>query len=438
MWKTFANIIKHGIVTILGDSGHRLIYSIVFYKHLRKTIQKAKHYNLKKQSIINRISKQKQINIIFFINNISMWKHDGLVKLLLNDERYRIYIIPFIDNTKDEDHNIKDNNQIIYYCELNNIPYRIGYNFKTKEYYDIQELNPDIVVYTQPYDNGYKKWRIDNFINKCLFIYTPYGLSVTKGRQLYDTYLMNIAWKIFVANGIEKEILIKNRSCKYNNVAITGAPICDQLNNARNGSSPWRTDSKFKIIWAPHHSIDSTNSFSTSNFLRISEQMIDLAKKYSAQIEVCFKPHPGLYDRLIEKRGKKWTDEYYNKWDTMENTFTCLGDYVNLFSFSDAMIHDCCSFIGEYLFVNKPVMYISKDKTPPKGIDNELGIMCYNMHYHGYEINDIESFIKSIVSNLDPMKEERTKFIQKNLVPPNSINVAQNMKNEIDKLFMKD
>lgn len=366
---------------------------------------------------------------------MGMWKYNGLVRLLLKDPNYNILLVPFTDLNKNIDHNKKDHDDIVDYCIKNSIPYLSGYDFNSNKYNDINIFNPDIVIYTQPYNTGNKDWRIDNYISRCLFVYTPYGLSVTDIKELYDTYLLNIAWKIFAANELEKKILINNRSLKYDNVCITGSAIFDDIKNANYENSPWKSINKKRIIWAPHHSIDRVNSFSTSNFERISEDMISLAKKYIDTVEFCFKPHPGLYDRLVEKRGKDWTNRYYKIWDVMQNTFICLGSYVELFAFSDGMIHDCCSFVGEYLYTNKPVMYISKNNKIPEGINNEFGKLCYKQHYYGYEISEIDNFINQVINEQDPLKEQRDMFVKQYILPPNDKSVARNMKLELDSLF---
>lgn len=427
--------LKKMLKYLFGDYGNRLIYRIVYIKNKRKFVRMSKKYNQNKINIINRISKKDKIDIIFFVNNMGMWKYNGLVQLLLNDNRYNILLIPFTDLSKDIERNKKDHDDIIGYCINNKIPYLSGCDFILNKYRDLSFLDPDVVVYTQPYNIGNKKWGIDKYVSNSLFLYTPYGLSVTGVKELYDTYLLNIAWKIFAANKLEKRILINNRSLKYDNVCITGASIYDDIKKAKVDNSPWKCTNKTKIIWAPHHSIDSTNSFSTSNFERISDEMIRLAKKYSEVVEICFKPHPALYDRLIEKYGISWTNNYYEIWNNMPNTFVCLGSYVELFAFSDGMIHDCCSFIGEYLYTNKPVMYIAKKGVVPAGVDNEFGVLCYNQHYCGYEINDIDNFIIQVINKEDPLKESRDIFVKHYILPPNNNSVADNMKREIDSLF---
>lgn len=406
-----------------------------FYLYRGKMLRNAKKYNSSKNNIIESISNKDKIKILFFVYNLGMWKYDGLIRLLLNHPKFDPIIVPFAMPENRPNFNQYNQESIISYCKDNNFPFIIGYDFCRDEYDNLKGFDPDIVVYTQPYNTGYEKWRIDRYSKNCLFIYTPYGLSVTKDRALYDTYLCNIAWKIFVSSPMEKDVLYQSITNKIN-IVVTGAALYDQLNKANVQKSPWRNNRKKRVIWAPHHSMDSKYSFSSSNFERICSDMIAVAQKFQDTVEFAFKPHPILKERLIEKWGKERADSYYIRWERMPNTMICLGDYTELFAFSDAMIHDCASFVGEYLYTNKPAIYIYKDKIPPASVDNEFGIGCFNCHYRGHLIRDIEEFITNVVLNgEDVMKNKRTEFIKTQLLPPNNLSTAENMLKELEELI---
>jgi hypothetical protein len=53
--------------------------------------------------------------------------------------------------------------------------------------------------------------------------------------------------------------------------------------------------------------------------------------------------------------GSEKTTAYYDKWDNLDNGQFKSGDYVDLLT-SDALIHDCGSFMAEYLVVGKPAL----------------------------------------------------------------------------------
>jgi hypothetical protein len=108
-------------------------------------------------------------------------------------------------------------------------------------------------------------------------------------------------------------------------------------------------------------------------------------------------------------------------WKNMPNTQLEEGYYTDLFKTSDAMIHDSCSFTAEYLYTLKPVMFTVKNEDIIKEWD-PFGMMAFNLHYHGYNENEIENFIQQIViDGNDPMCSERKAFFDAYLYPKDGI-----------------
>ena len=125
---------------------------------------------------------------------------------------------------------------------------------------------------------------------------------------------------------------------------------------------------------------------------------------------------------------------YITRWGLMRNTFSeniselshmtavpnmvydTSGDYFELFANSDAMIHDCSSFIGEYLFTGKPCCYMLKSMKDIKKVMNPMGVKCMENYYKAFDRKDILKFIDDVVvAGQDPMKEARERFCQEEL-----------------------
>lgn len=425
------------IKNILGSKRLEKYHKYKLKKKREKDTQKAIDYLKKRDKIIDNIKSKPIKKILFFILNMDMWKYDKLLKLLIKDERFDVTIVSFDMPQLDKINSRIQQKRIASYCEDNGVKFIPGYDYENDTFNDLSTVHPDIISYTQPYNQGYEPWLIDSFIANSLFIYTPYGVSVTQGKHFYDTLLTNIAWKIFVGSNIEKDIINSDLSISSDNQVVTGYAITDILRNPILEKNPWKSNKK-KVIWAPHHSLDNRYSFSSSNFERIYDKMIDIARKYSNQIEFAFKPHPILKERLIEKWGYEKTTAYYKKWQDMPNTFLCEGEYAPLFAYSDALIHDCASFVCEYLLTMKPALYITQDSSIPKSVNNKLGELCFNQHYHAKDIFEIEDFLSSVViGGNDILKSEREVFVTKELLPSNGNTVGQNMMNELLKLIDK-
>ena len=136
------------------------------------------------------------------------------------------------------------------------------------------------------------------------------------------------------------------------------------------------------------------------------------------------------YVSLIEDWGKERTDAYYKEWEDGENSTFVSGEYIDLFKSSDGMIHDSHSFTVEYLYVDKPVMFMTNYDRESQC--NAVGKRAFAAHYHGTTREDIQSFIEDVViGGKDTMAEKRHQFYNDILVPPNGKSVAENIINEI-------
>ena len=114
----------------------------------------------------------------------------------------------------------------------------------------------------------------------------------------------------------------------------------------------------------------------------------------------------------------------------MPNTCFEDGAYFDLFLTSDALIHDCSTFMAEYLITEKPVMFVMRD-------DNQLNLneyaqRCFEQHYLGHSINDVERFINEVVlGGNDTRQNERQSFVRNYLLPKGDVSVAENIFNEM-------
>lgn len=57
---------------------------------------------------------------------------------------------------------------------------------------------------------------------------------------------------------------------------------------------------KKKIIWAPHHSLEDCGGLQLSTFLSYYKFFFELAQKYFNDIQIVFKPHPLLKEKLYQ------------------------------------------------------------------------------------------------------------------------------------------
>lgn len=388
-------------------------------------------HSLQRKLFLRRVKSKKQINVVFFASNLSMWRYQHLYDLMKAHKCFSVHIVvcPFLLYSKTEQNkNIQElksffNSKQMFYIEANSV------NIE-------DDLNPDLLFYPQycfdvlPPHCDAKKFR-----NRLLCAY-PYGFNNVYASWAYNNFFQNAAWKLFYPTA---SILEDSKRLSYNkgrNVVITGYPNADDF-LSDNTNDVWKEQSpkKKRVIWAPHFTINKDLSpifFST--FLNFSLFMQKIALEYSEKIQFVFKPHPRLQTELYNHKdwGKSKTDEYYSWWDNQQNTQLETGNFIDLFKLSDAMIHDCGSFSIEYLYTQKPAMYLCRDITYIKEGKNEVGKEALNAHYIGTTESDIANFIEeTVLKNNDFMKEKREFFFKKYLTPPNEKTVAQNTLNNI-------
>lgn len=400
---------------------------------LKVQIKYTKHNYNKALKILKR---KDQIKVVFLLIHDSSWKYEGVYRLMEKNERYTpiIVVCPFIIHGEDHMH------RSMYHTYES---FRIGgYNVlmsfqeKTGKWLDVKkELQPDLVFFTNPYNITTSEYLIHNYLN-ILTCYVPYGFKVS---YLYEAHynlpMQNLVWKFFLETEIHKKLSKRYSTNDSKNTLVTGYPGMDNfLHYDNHPTDVWKVKDKNvkRIIWAPHHSVSGMEGkLDYSTFLDFSEFMFELANRFHDQIQIAFKPHPLLRVNLSKEQfwGKQKTDEYYKKWSDLSNGQLNEGEYLDLFYTSDGMIHDSGSFLVEYLYTKKPVMFLWKDDFIPERF-NEVGKMTLTKLYRGNDKNDIEKFICDIIINgNDSLKEERIQFFNTVITPPNQVSASENIFN---------
>ena len=230
-----------------------------------------------------------------------------------------------------------------------------------------------------------------------------------------------MVWRKYVEYDYEIELSRNIQRVHGRNVVLTGYPGIENLINCKfTYDDPWKIkDRELKrIIWAPHHTLEPS-IYGHTCFLEYAYLILELAKKYEDNVQFVFKPHPILKSKLRKLWGEDKTDSYYNVWSSLPNTDISEGDYMNLFLSSDAMIHDSGSFVVEYLYTNKPVLRTIND-VPLEKQFNQFGLNCLKNYYKARTFDEVEQFIQNVINDVDPLKEQRTKFVNEVLMPKGS------------------
>lgn len=390
-------------------------------------------YNRHLNRILPKISSHRPVRIMFYVNNLSMWKSDKLLMLLKDDNRFEPFIVSYLYPTDTTDHKNALEQQLFSHFGSIGAKLESGFDYKRNRLYPVSVFKPDILFYPQPYRN-----KLRDIPRNVLLSYIPYCFEMEEERHFYNSLYQNICWKIFVPTQLHKELKVRYNYNGGTNVVVSGNPLADYFFDGHKPEAEiWPINNPVlkKIIWAPHHSILPDDILDYSNFLEIADDMLKTAHKYKEKVQFVFKPHPMLKEKLykLESWGIERTDRYFETWKSIPNGNLAEGNYVDLFMTSDALIHDCSSFTAEYLYVNKPVMYLTRKEKIE--VFNTFADDCFKVHYHGCSIPEIESFIQNVIDGTDPLYDQRTRFIKEQLVPKGNETVAGTIYKELCKIF---
>lgn len=407
--------------------------SDLFYKFCIIT---ASHRYIKE---LTRLKNKNRIKVVFLVLFDSVWKCDSLYRKMLSNDRFEpiIFISPVVN--LGWENMVERIEQCKRFFESKNYSFIVSYDKINDTYLNLRkEINPDIIIYTSPWHGLIDdRYYITKYPDK-LTIYIPYFLSEECGVNSYDSDFHNLLWRFYRETDFHYEMSRMSRT-KGRNCVVTGYPGIECFLAAdRQPENVWpiKDTAHKKIIWAPHHTLQPVGLVNYSCFLQYSDFMLRMAEKYRENVQIAFKPHPLLRNRLNEVWGKSKTDTYYSIWETMTNTSLNDGPYEDLFLTSDAMIHDSGSFLSEYLYINKPVLR-TMNQVDPKQMFNDFGMECLANHYKAFNETDIEHFIQNVINDIDPMLEQRTKFIKKVLAPQNGMpsdNIIHDIVDSIENL----
>ena len=297
-----------------------------------------------KRNIDFKLKQNEKIKVAFLPISAAEWPAEYIYRKLEEDTRFEPVVIPVPLIGRPKNERGKVYTQTYDFFANGNYNVKKVYNAETEEIVGWDDIGgmPDIVVHVTPwYLNIAKDYQVGQYPVHVLNVYISYG--VTLGNSIDGTYA---------------------EKCLYNKEFVN-------------------------IMWKVY---TETNT----------NYECYLAKKYKDNVSFIFKPHPNLRNGLIENGYMKSVDEYETYLDEfrkLPNASVCEeGDYLALFDTSDGIINDSISFIGEYLYVDKPMLFLER----PEQCFDELGMALVKAHYKacGEDYMGIDNFVNDVVMKM--------------------------------------
>jgi len=288
------------------------------------------------------------------------------------------------------------------------IEYLDGLNDKIR--FDL--LNPDIIVLASPYDD-YRpdKHRTSNLLRYAKLIYIPYGFDFGAkeeeiSKHWFGQDTQKNAWRIFTRSKRTVSYYKKHSGIPSRRVVHLGLPIIDQYySNSSSNILPEAINSesagKFKIIYAPHHTVDGW-----STFLRYAGHIRHMVDE-NEDCYLVFRPHPGLVGTL--KHYNLMSEDEFRSFFAGDRCYLYEGDdYYGLFRWSDMLISDASSFLGEYAPTRNPIMYLHREDG--LGLYYSIKDYIFNSCYVAFSEDEIMSIFQQLKKGVDPIKSTRERY----------------------------
>lgn len=377
---------------------------------------------------LEQLKEKKIKKIVFFLKDSAEWSCEELYQKFSQTAEYEVSIVvaPFYAGT---DKTIQD-------TYMDTIKYFEKRNFHTIGMYDIYQNRfkswkeigvPDIVFHLNPHYTAFRESSdICNFPLSILNVYIPYGMMIYGNvEQQFNQLSHMLYWKIFCETPLHKIMTSKYADIGDYNVISSGYVKMDSFLKVHINSErkiwkiPVGVDNKKikKIIYAPHWSVkDAFTGF--GNFDKIYMQIYEYAKNNTKTTSWVFRPHPMLRAGAVQQgvfKSEEEYDNYLGMWNELPNAQVIEnGMYVDIFETSDAMILDSVSFLAEYLYMHKPMLFLTRDRNTFNDFGKELVKVLYKVD--GGDFDGIRRFIETVVMrNQDTMQKQREDFFEKYL-----------------------
>lgn len=287
------------------------------------------------------------------------------------------------------------------------------------------KLEADLVFSTILYeDQTLPDYTTERLSERSLVAVLYYGYGgLFRSNEKKTPFLPNIvlSWRYFVSNEATREMSLARNPLLADCIRAVGYAKMDRLEaekakveRARMASAAATPPTRKKVILAPHHTIDkAADGLALSTFLRHADLYLKLPEMFP-EIDFVFRPHPLLFPRLATAKwwGEEKTSAYKAKIAAFPNVeFQQGGDYFATFADSDALIHDCGSFLAEYFYTGKPQCYLLEG---PQTMEEQFLPFSRRLLDHAHKAftaDEVIAFIRKVVlAGDDPDKAARDAF----------------------------
>jgi len=359
------------------------------------------------------------IRVVFLVSNMASWKVGPVFARMLEDEDFfPVAVICPVVNGPLSKVAAQAAESVRHYLDTHGYDQIDLTNVdEDKANEALDKLDPHLVVFTNPH-RLVPKWLHDDLFRNRLSCYVPYSHEVMQygdDQEQHNQASHNAFWKVFVPHDASRRSYAKARIRGDSGVSVTGFPACEPLMApaATRDPSPWKRQErpKKRVIYAPHWLWRPDIKMATIDAL--GEAVMQIAHDYREDIQWALRPHPMLKPRLMHDPawGTLRTDAFFDFWKNSAFSQVHEDDYIPLFRTSDAMIHDSGSFLAEYLYLQKPVMYLMTEQTGDMYF-NSFGREAITACEIGRSSDEIRRFLDDLLAGSNALVDHSAFFKQ--------------------------
>lgn len=382
-----------------------------------------------KSRIRKKVQNGEKIKIAFLAISAAEWPAEKVYRLLESDERVECCVVvsPLAD--RDPESRRDNYRQTFDFFRQNGYDVRGGYDEESDTCVLWPDLGgmPDIVIHlTTWWDSLPNIYKVVFFPLSCINCYIPYGIYTANSidgsyvrYHVYNKDFVNLMWKVYADSLRNLEGYQEYGFLQGRNAACSGYAKMDYFYDSKKWEEEeikkiWKIPSNKKaedmkkIIIAPHHAILGYGGIKFSTFPMNAFFLLYLAEKYRDSISFILKPHPNLRFRAVEAKvfeSYEAYDAYLAKWDALPNARVVQeAGYLDIFATSDGMIMDSASFIAEYMYVNKPLLFLRRNGQAFNKLGEKL-LQAYHLA-GGDNYTEIENFLQDIILKENDVKKD--------------------------------
>lgn len=365
------------------------------------------------------------IRVAFIMNSPASWvEYGAIARRMQGDSRFDVYVVTTGEDMLgagvfDDDRNIRDvlsrNHVDFIRFFASGAMNRPGYESVSRRgLLDI--IQPHVLFRPTLHEwTVHPDLRLENILSYRL-CYIPYGLDLIETPDVYVNHPFVLeCWKLFCACDVNRKFYVANSIAGGRNAVVTGHPKLDYLASLRDTEGSWPVPPsarrKFRIIWAPHHSVTPAwLGFGT--FVETHAGFLHWARSSEA-VEIVLRPHPLTFSRVVETglMSRAQLDSFLDAWNGLPNTaIDEEHDFGPIFAASNMMITDGISFLGEYQVMDRPIVFIDSGHHERF---SEFGTMVMRGVSTVRNVEEAIRLAQQVAEeDIDPLREERREVIR--------------------------